>query len=42
MESESILYSAVTLFAAMAATAVVLFAVIIWWVVRKGRRAERS
>lgn len=37
MESESILYSAVTLFALMAAAVAVLFAVVIWWVVRKGR-----
>ncbi len=39
METESILYSTVTLFAWMAAVVVVLFAGIIWWVVRKGRTA---
>ena len=37
MEGQSILYSAITLFGAMAAVVVVLFAGIIWWVVRKGR-----
>lgn len=39
MESQSILYSAITLFASMAVVVVVLFAGIIWWVVRKGRKA---
>jgi hypothetical protein len=39
MESASILYSTITLFASMAAVVVVLFAGIIWWIVRKGRRA---
>jgi hypothetical protein len=39
MESQSILYSAITLFGAMAVVVVVLFAGIIWWVVRKGRAA---
>ena len=39
MEGQSILYSAITLFGAMAAVVVVLFAGIIWWVVRKGRTA---
>ena len=37
MENQSILYSAITLFGAMAAAVVVLFTGIIWWVVRKGR-----
>ena len=40
MESESILYSAITLFAMMFVAVVVLFAGIIWWIVRKGRAAE--
>lgn len=40
MEGQSILYSAVTLFGTMAAVVIVLFAGIIWWVVRKGRTAE--
>ena len=40
MESQSILYSTITLFGAMAAVVVVLFAGIIWWVVRKGRAAQ--
>jgi hypothetical protein len=40
MESQSILYSAITLFGAMAVVVVVLFAGIIWWVVRKGRVAN--
>ena len=39
MENQSILYSAITLFGAMAAAVVVLFTGIIWWVVRKGRAA---
>ena len=42
MESESILYTTVTLFAAMAVVVLALFAVIIWWVVRKGRREEEA
>ena len=42
MESESILYTTVTLFAAMAVVVLSLFAVIIWWVVRKGRREEEA
>jgi hypothetical protein len=40
MESQSILYSAITLFGAMAVSVVVLFAGIIWWVVRKGRASQ--
>jgi hypothetical protein len=40
MENQSILYSAITLFGAMAAAVVVLFTGIIWWVVRKGRAAN--
>jgi len=39
MERQSILYSTITLFGAMAVAVVVLFAGIIWWVVRKGRAA---
>ena len=39
MEGQSILYSAITLFGAMAVVVVVLFAGIIWWVARKGRKA---
>jgi hypothetical protein len=39
MESQSILYSAIALFGAMAVLVVVLFAGIVWWIVRKGRRA---
>lgn len=38
MESASILYSTITLFATMAVVVLVLFALIIWWVVRKGRQ----
>lgn len=41
MASESILYTTVTLFAAMAVVVLSLFAVIIWWVIRKGRREEQ-
>ena len=40
MESESILYTTITLFGAMAVVVLSLFAVIIWWVIRKGRREE--
>jgi hypothetical protein len=40
MEGQSILYSAITLFGAMAAVVIVLFTVIIGLVVRKGRRAH--
>lgn len=39
METASILYSTITLFAAMAAVVLVLFALIIWWIVRKGRQS---
>jgi hypothetical protein len=39
MEAESILYSTITLFATMAVVVIMLFAGIIWWVVRKGRAA---
>lgn len=42
MESESILYSAITLFVAMAVAVAALFAGIIWWIVRKGRAAESA
>ena len=41
MEGQSILYSAITLFGAMAAVVIVLFTVTIWLVVRKGRKAGR-
>ena len=41
MEGQSILYSAITLFGAMAVVVIVLFTAIIWLVVRKGRRADR-
>jgi nitrate reductase NapE component len=37
MENQSILYSTITLFGAMAVAVVFLFAGIIWWTVRKGR-----
>ena len=37
MESQSILYSTITLFGAMAAVVVVLFAGIIWWAVQEGQ-----
>ena len=40
MESESILYSTITLFAAMAVAVLALFAGIIWMVIRKGRRQQ--
>jgi hypothetical protein len=42
MESQSILYSAISLFGAMALLVVVMFTGIIWWVVRKGRAADAS
>ena len=38
MDQESILYTTLTLFAVMAVLVVLVFAVIIWMVVRKGRR----
>jgi hypothetical protein len=38
MDQESILYSTLTLFALMALLVALTFVVIIWWVVRKGRR----
>jgi hypothetical protein len=38
MDQESILYSTLTLFGLMALLVAVTFVVIIWWVVRKGRR----
>ena len=38
MDQESILYSTLTLFGLMALLVLVTFAMIIWWVVRKGRR----
>jgi hypothetical protein len=40
MESESILYTTVTLFAGMAIVVLALFAGIIWWVVRKGKQQQ--
>jgi hypothetical protein len=40
MESESILYTTVTLFGAMAVVVLSLFALFIWWGVRKGRREQ--
>jgi hypothetical protein len=40
MESESILYTTVTLFAAMAVVVLALFAGIIWWVIRKGKKEQ--
>lgn len=42
MEGESILYTTITLFAAMAVVVLSLFALVIWWVVRKGRRQRRA
>jgi hypothetical protein len=42
MESDSILYTTVALFGAMAIVVLSLFALIIWWVVRKGRREQDS
>ena len=38
MDQESILYSTLTLFGLMALLVLMTFVVIIWWVVRKGRR----
>ena len=38
MDQESILYSTLTLFGLMALLVAMTFVVIIWWVVRKGRR----
>ena len=38
MDQESILYSTLTLFGLMALLVSMTFVVIIWWVVRKGRR----
>jgi hypothetical protein len=40
MESESILYTTVRLFAGMAIVVLALFAGIIWWVVRKGKQQQ--
>jgi len=42
MDEQSILYTTVTLFAVMAVLVVVVFAVIIWMVVRRGRRDQGS
>lgn len=42
MERESILYTTVTLFAGMAVVVLALFAGIIWWVVRKGRKEQET
>ena len=42
LATRSILYTAVTLFAMMALVVVLLFVTIIWWVVRKGRRAQNA
>ncbi len=41
MDQESILYTTVTLFAAMGGLVTVTFAMIIWMVVRKGRRGQQ-
>jgi hypothetical protein len=40
MEPESILYTTLMLFGTTVAAAALTFAVVIWWVVRRGRRAE--
>jgi nitrate reductase NapE component len=42
MDQESILYTTLTLFAVMAVLVVVVFTLIIWMVVRKGRKAKGS
>ena len=42
MQPQSILYSTLILFAAMFGAVTVLFGAIIWWVIRKGRRAAVS
>jgi hypothetical protein len=42
MDQESILYSTLTLFGLMALLVLITFTVIIWWVVRKGRRDAQS
>jgi hypothetical protein len=42
MDQESILYTTVTLFAAMGALAAITFAVIIWMVVRRGRQQQKE
>jgi hypothetical protein len=42
MDHESILYTTVTLFAAMGGLVAICFAVIVWMVVRKGRRVSES
>ena len=42
MDQESILYSTLTLFGLMALLVAMTFAVIIWWVVRKGRRQAQA
>ncbi len=41
MDQESILYTTVTLFAAMGGLVAICFAVIVWMVVRKGRRGQQ-
>ena len=40
MDQESILYTTLTLFAVMGVLVAVVFAVIIWMVVRKGRKVS--
>jgi hypothetical protein len=42
MEPESILYSTLLLFGATVVAAAITFAVIIWWVVRRGRDSEKA
>lgn len=42
LDIQSILYRTLWLFASMIALVVVLFALIIWWVVRKGRKDETA
>ena len=42
MDQESILYSTLTLFAAMAGLVLVTFALIIWTVVRRGKRQAKA
>ena len=42
MEPESILYSTLLLFGATVVAAAITFAVVIWWVVRRGRDSEKA
>jgi hypothetical protein len=42
MEPESILYSTLILFGLTIVAAAMTFAVVIWWIVRRGRDSEEA